>query len=76
MRTDEKSTKTTSGPWSGYAISMLENLAAEGRIAFGNSLISAIYLDLIPTVLLARNRDADWALDVVEGLLRSRDLPA
>ncbi len=70
MTIDATSTRTTSGPWKDYASFMLEELAAQGRIVLAESrTITAISPGPVPVVLLARNRDANWALDQVERII-------
>ena len=74
MKTVASSTKTISGQWSGYALSMLEDMADRGLIALGTGHLTAISRRPVPTVLLAKNKDAEWALDMVSNLLAGREV--
>jgi len=64
------SLKTSSGPWTAYALSLLEELAFQGQIRLGTSrTMSLVFRASIPVVLLAKSIDADWALEQIEGIL-------
>lgn len=46
--------------------------ALEGKIALGPGRITAVSPGPVPCVLLAKNKDADWALDTVQVILSAK----
>jgi len=71
MSNASSSSRISSGPLTVFALSLLENMATDGEILLGKSrTYTLIFQAVIPVVLLAKNSDADWALEVLETIIR------